>query len=258
MGRIKSLNRYQKVILLLLAVMLVSFTEAYFVVSSREGFAYRGAILPPYEEGENTVYVGRVEGESAIFVVTQDKTVTFHYGDKTYGPYTAHEDPTAIPEDSAMAEHMTGVEIREGDDVFFRGGVLTAGGSNREMMLFNEDGSFASANVRVTSSNGIMYDSEGNVVDQMAPSAVTILRLMDDPELTSKGEWLAWFCGLFVSVVTAVSILFADELFRWNLRFIIRNVDRAEPSDWEIIGRYIGWTVSAVAVPIIYIMGLTT
>jgi len=257
MERIKNLNRYQQIVLVLLAVMLVGFTIAYFLVSSRVGFAYRGAILQQQEENGNIVYAGRISGEDSSFTVTSDKVVTFRYGEKVYGPYTAYEDPSAIPHESEMAEFMSGVEIRQGEEVFFRGGVLETGGSNREMMLFEEDGSFASGGVVVTSS-GIMYDGDGNVIDQMAPSATTILRLMDDPKLTSKGEWLAWFCGVFISVVTAVSILFADELFRWNLRFIIRNVDRAEPSDWEIAGRYIGWTIAPIMALVIYIMGLTT
>ena len=258
MERIRNLDRYQKIVLLLLSAMLAVFTVAYVAVSSRVGFASKGAILTPVEDGGSAVYSGRISGETASFTVAQDKTVTFRYGDKLYGPYTACEDPTAVPKDSEMSEYMTGVEIRKGDAVFFRGGVLTTGGSNREMMLFDEDGGFASVGVMVTAGDGVMYDSEGNVVDQMAPSAVTILRLMDNPELTSKGEWLAWFCGVFLSVVTAISILFADELFRWNLAFVIRNADRAEPSEWEITGRYIGWTISFIMVPVIYILGLTT
>lgn len=185
---IKNLARYPKAILLILSVMLVVFTAAYVIISSRVGFRYRDVILRPTVENGNTVYAGRIHGEDASFIVTPDKAVRFLYGDKTYGPYTAKEDPAAIPKDSEMAEFMTGVEIREDNAIFFRGGVLTTGSGNKEMMLFEEDGSFASTSVMITSSNGIMYDSEGNVVDQMAPSATTILHLMDDPELTSKGE----------------------------------------------------------------------
>lgn len=256
MERIKSLNRYQRVILLLLAAMLVVFTVAYSVVSSRVGFAYMGSILLPEDQGGTTIYAGRVSGENVRFTVDSDKTVTYYCGNKVYGPYTAREDSSAIPKDkSNMAGYMVGVEILKGGEVFFRGGVLS---SNGDMLLYEEDGSFASVNVRVTSSSGIVYDSEGNVVDQMAPTPTTILRLMGDPKLTSKGEWVAWFCGVFLSAVTAIYILFADELFRWNLRFVIRNVDRAEPSDWEIMGRYIGWTVAPIMALVVYIMGLTT
>lgn len=257
MERTRDLNLYQKIILIILAAMFVVFTVAYFMVTSRVGFAYRDAILCPSDEGGNTVYTGRIKGETASFIVTPDKVVTFSYGNKTYGPYTAHEDPSAVPEDENLSEYMTGVEVRQGNEIFFRGGVMMSGGSNSRMMLFDEDGSLSNLGFSITS-NGTMYDSDGNEIDQMAPSASTILYLMHGPKLTSKGEWLAWFCGVFISIVTAISIFFADELFRWNLAFIIRNVERAEPSEWEIMGRYVGWTICPVMVLVTYIMGLTT
>ena len=47
-----------------------------------------------------------------------------------------------------------------------------------------------------------------------------------------------------------------DELFRWNLSFSIRHPERAEPSDWEIAGRYISWTALAVMALIAFIFGL--
>jgi hypothetical protein len=90
----------------------------------------------------------------------------------------------------------------------------------------------------------------------MEPSASTVLRLMEGPELTHKGEWFAWFGGLFISLITVVSILFADELFRLHLVFRVRDVELVEPSDWEIAGRYIGWTLMGVLVLATYIMGL--
>ena len=51
-------------------------------------------------------------------------------------------------------------------------------------------------------------------------------------------------------------MLFADELFRWNLAFQIRNVEKAEPSDWEIAQRYIAWTAMTIMALILFIMGL--
>ncbi|MBQ8835268.1 MAG: hypothetical protein IJ001_10180 [Oscillospiraceae bacterium] len=250
MERIKNLDRYQKGILLLLIAMLVIFTVIYFITSSRVGFEYMGSILCPSNDNGNTVYSGVIQGEQAAFTVTADKTVTFTYGDKFYGPFTAEEDPTAVPDDK---EFMVGVEIREGKDIFFRGGVFRSG---EDLILFDEDGGFESLSITAVMSDGTVVDSEGNVVDHMAPSASTILHLMAGPQLTSKGEWTAWFLGLFLSAATAVSILFADELFRWNLAFQIRDVDRAEPSDWELAGRYIGWTILPIMALVIYVIGL--
>lgn len=241
MERIKALNRYQKGLLLVLAVMLVVFTAAYAVASARVGFLYMDEILMPREEGGNTVYAGTIAGEESRFVVTPEKEVTFYHGSKVYGPYTAKEDPTARPEDEP---YLTGVEIRDRNKVFFRGGVYR--GSDG-LVLFPEDGGI------VISSVAVMSDG---TLTNMAPDAIDILELMAGPELTSKGEWMAWFMALFVTVINVVLILFADELFRWNLAFQIQNADTAEPTDLEIGGRYIGWTGLTVIVLVIYLLGL--
>lgn len=249
MERIKELDRYQKGILILLAAMIVIFGVVYSMVSSRVGFLYHDVILQPSEVNGNTIYSGTINGQKFDITVTADKAVTFQYGEKTYGPYTAREDPTAKPEDQ---EYLTGVEILDGDEVFFRGGVWR---SQDGLTLFGEDGGII-LNFSVYTEYGTAYDSDGNIIDPMEPSATTVLELMDDPELTSKGEWKAWFAAVFVSVLIAVSILFADELFRFNLAFQIQDVDSAEPSDWEIAGRYIGWTGLTIMTFVIYIVGL--
>lgn len=256
MERINDLNRYQKGILLLLVAMLVIFGVVYSVVSSRVGFLYMDKILLPSEENGNTVYSGTIKGQESKFVVTPEKEVTFLHGDKVYGPYTAKEDPTAIPEDDDFSAHMTGIEVKDGGDIIFRGGIFQMGGSDSYWMLISEDGTNESFVISAVMSDGTVVDGDGNVVDEMEPSVSTILELMDSPELTNKGEWTAWFLGLFVSIITAVSMLFADELFRWNLAFQIRNVDHAEPSEWEIASRYLGWTVLTIMALVLYIMGL--
>ena len=173
--------------------------------------------------------------------------------DKTYGPYTAKEDPTAIPKDNEMAEFMTGVELRQGEDILFRGGMMETLGS---YLLYNEDGTLDNFGIFYVTSDGTVRDANGNVINPVEPSASTILELMNDPELTHKGEWSVWFGAVFICILNALSILFADELFRWNLAFRIRNVDHAEPSDWEIIGRYTGWTALTIMALALFITGL--
>ena len=243
MERFKNLDFLGKALLVLLVVLAVVFAPLYAVTTSRVGFLYRDAILVPRTEGESTVYKGKIKGVEAAFTVTADKAVTFRYGEKEYGPYTAVKDPTAVPPEEAgeLAKHMTGVEIRCGEEVFFRGGVFRSG---ENWILYNEDGSWANVGVYATMSGGTTVDSDGNVVDAMAPTVKTILRLMEGP------DWLG------VSLLLAVSILFADELFRWNMSFRIRYADDAEPSDWELMGRVLSWVILTVAVIALYIMGL--
>ena len=54
----------------------------------------------------------------------------------------------------------------------------------------------------------------------------------------------------------AVSILYADELFRWDLSFQIQNAETAEPSEWEMMKRYLSWTVLTIMLLVLYIVGL--
>lgn len=253
MERIHSLNWYQKAVLILLLAMLIVFGIVYARTASQEGYEYKGEIfLPSYENGK-TVYSCRLYDADCSFTVTEDKVVSFRCEDKYYGPYTAVEDASAIPADHTYAEFITGIEVRENGKLLFRGGVT---GEGPDMMLFDENGELYGFDIVSTVSDGTQIDENGNAVDPWKPSVYTILELMGEPELTKKGEWAAWWLGVFLSVVTAVSVLFADELFRLGLMSRVRDWERAEPSGFEIAGRYISWTILPIMILWIYLIGL--
>ena len=253
MERIKSLNGYQKGLLIFMIVTTLIFAIIYPLTISRVGYRYNDAILVPTQDNGKTIYTGKIQGEMAHFTVSEDNTIVFQYGDKFYGPYTMKEDSTAIPKDRELAEKMTGVEIRNGDNLLFRGGVLYSADT---YWMYNEDGTLDSLGISIVTSNGIERDENGNVIDRMEPSVATIYELMNEPELTHKGEATAWFGAVFLCILNALTMLFADELFRWNLAFQIRNVEKAEPSDWEIAQRYIAWTAMAIMALVLFIIGL--
>lgn len=253
MQRIKNLNGYQKGLLLLLLAMALVFAVVYHMTIARVGVLYQNAIFVPAEENGVTVYSGKLRGKKAEFTVSADKTVSFRCDGQTYGPYTVKEDPTARPEDEFGREGMTGVEIRDGEELLFRGGFWQSDGS---FWLRNADGSMDLGMQTYVVENGVKKDSDGNIIDPAKPSASDILRLVFDPELTHKGSWLAWLGAVFISFLTAVSILYADELFRWDLSFQIQNAEAAEPSEWEMMKRYISWTVFVIAALIVYFLGL--
>ena len=125
MDRIRELDSYQKCILCILALLVLGFGALYAVTISRVGYEYRDTILVPTQENGATVYSGEIGGVPASFTVTESKTVTYRYGDKTYGPYTVTEDPTAVP----AGKYGTGVEVRLDGKIIFRGiGGLDNGG----------------------------------------------------------------------------------------------------------------------------------
>lgn len=53
-----------------------------------------------------------------------------------------------------------------------------------------------------------------------------------------------------------MTILYANELFQWHLSFHIQDVDRAEPSEWELGSRYLEWILFPVLALPTFIMGL--
>ncbi len=253
MEKIKDLNRYQKGILIFMIVMTLLFAIIYTITISKVGYRYNDAILVPTQENGKISYTGKIQGKQAQFIVSEDKSIVFQYGDKSYGTYTMKEDSTAIPQDRELAEEMTGVEIRKGDRILFRGGVLYSADT---YWMYNEDGTLDSLGFSMYTSYGVSYDENGNVIDPMEPSVANVYELLNEPELTHKGEALAWFGAVFVCIINALTMLFADELFRWNLAFQIRNVESAEPSDWEIAQRYIAWSAMTIMALVLFVMGL--
>lgn len=247
MERFKTLDYRQKWIFLIMGVMVLVFTILYPVTLSRVGYSYRDAILVPHEAEGTTVYSGKIQREAASFTVTQDKTVTFQYGDFTYGPYTVKEDPQAAPESGDLADSLSGVEIWRQDSRLFRGGVQKL--EQNGWLLYYENGEPYGLEIKITTG--------GNSAEQMEPSLATILDLAMGPELTHKGHWLPWFLGILLCVVNAVSILYADELFRFWLSFRIESPELAEPTDLEITGRYFGWGAMLIGIFVVFVIGLS-
>lgn len=205
MERLNNLNRYQKGILILLVAMAILFCVLYSVTISKIGFLYNDKIFEVSHENGNTVYSGKIRGEYCKFVVSKDETVLFHAGENLYGPYKVKENSSAIPKDHAFNEGMTGIEVTDGEEIFFRGGILNWGNPGKMWFLVNEDGSDANMTITAAMSDGTIVDGDGNIVDPMEPSVTAILELLDGTDLTNKGDWQIWFYGL-IRVLVYIAI----------------------------------------------------
>ena len=109
--KIKELNRFQKVILILLALLTAIYAVAYTVATTRTGLVYRDEILRPLADGSG--WSGKVDGEQVTISVA-DSSMCCTVSGKTYGPYTMVKDDSALP-DSVIMGDMEGIEIRCGD-----------------------------------------------------------------------------------------------------------------------------------------------
>jgi hypothetical protein len=182
--------------------------------------------------------------------------VILRWGDRIYGPYSVKEDHTAIPQDESFAEYMTGIEVLEGESIFFRGGVVKTDGEEGVWYVIREDGRALNTDITATMTDGTVLDMDGNVVDPMQPTVQTLLELLSEPEITHKGNWSAWLGCLVLSVITVLTILYAEEIWVLSMSMRILDADRAVPTDFEIFGRYVGWTTLTIITIVIYLIGL--
>ena len=251
--RIRNLEGYQKAILLAMAAMVLVFSAVYLLTVRRVGYLYQGTILVPTQEDGATVYTGSIRNTAAQFRVTGNQ-VTFRYGDIQYGPYTMESDPTAVPSQQDAAEGFVGIEIRDKGKILFRGGVRAL---QDYCFFIHSDGSSDFLSIYEDGVTGVAYNAEtGEVYDRMAPTLRDIYTLLTNPPLTHKGEGMAWLAGVVMCIVNAVTLLFADELFYWKMSFLVRNAQGAEPSDWALGQRFIGWAALGILALVVFVLGL--
>lgn len=247
-------NRLQKVLLILLAVMVVVFSVLYLIISRQSGVKHQDNLYFPAPQGDSMVYTAKVDGQTASFTVENDGTVTYRWGDTVYGPYTVRQDPTAVPGGEWADIGLTGIEILEGDAILFRGGYNPPGAN----LIIQEDGEWYSGSFGVVYTvDNATYDGDGDLVDVHRPDLFDILIFSQKPETDAhRGDAIFWFLGLFAAGMAALSIRFADAIFRFDLSFRIRNPDSVEPSDWELFSRVLSWIVLIVVSFGVFVAGL--
>lgn len=253
MSRWRAIPLFQRVLLVMLAAMPVFFAALYFILNGRLGVEYGGSLLLRSVQGETTLYAGRVDGKEAVFAVSPDGRVTYRFDGGDYGPYIVVEDPGAVPRDHDMADVLTGVEVRRGDEILFRGGWLDGGIS----VLIDESGAPVSSFSFSWHAGGKAYGPDGQEMDfSHEPSVSFLLPLVLAPVLRHRGDISLYWLATCLAAVGILSILFADRLFRWNLGFLIRDPELAEPSDWELFGRRLGWIVCTGGALVGYLVGV--
>lgn len=72
MKRFKSLNYYQKGIIVVMIVMSLIFAVIYPKTISRVGYRYNDVILVQNQENGATVYSGKINGELTQFIISEE------------------------------------------------------------------------------------------------------------------------------------------------------------------------------------------
>lgn len=259
----EKLSRLQKVLLAVMGVMILGFGAATIFVSTQTGMTYQGTLLVLKEEDGTRCYTGRWDGKRIQFTVTPDRTVDCRWGDETYGPYQVVDDPTASPpadgENYHFSDKLPGIEIRQGDEVIFRGGYVNR--MNMYMELLKEDGDWEESMVDILFSAGSkVYNAEGRELGDRElhqPSLSSIVRVAMGPELTHRGNFGLYLLVTLLAVFNIFQICCPDLMFRWSIMWHVSNPDAAEPSEWYLFSARASWIVLAGVVAWLYWMVLT-
>ena len=249
---IHRLDRFQKGLLLVMLAMILIFAVVYPLTMKIVGIRYQDKFLVAKDGNGSTTFSEPRKGQQLSIITYDHGAVEFHINNRHYGPYTAKKDPSAIPAQHQYANHMTGLEIREGEHIVFRGGYFYTSGV---LFLYNEDGASVS-NVTITSQTGSVYDENGVLVDQTKPSIGTILMFLEGPELTHRGTGIFWFLGLFLCIINAISICFAEQLFYFYTSLRWSNPHQAHPSQLYIASRCLSWIIIVCGALYLFIIGL--
>lgn len=245
----------QRVVIFIQAFLILLFLILYCTVGRQQILTYDDEYLRRRASGEVTTYSGRIDGQTAVFTVSPGPVVEYLLGDAQYGPYAIVFDPTAVPDEEntllnpTSTRSLVGVEVWEDETLLFRGAYQNSG-STFYLVNTNGDMIFSDDMLKFQVGNTTTYAS-GQI-----PGPHTILRLAIAPNVVRRGSFGIFLLGALFCVLNAASVLYADALFRWNLRFRIRYPEDAEPSDWELFSRWIGWIVITIAALVFFIFGL--
>ena len=243
----------QRVMILIQAFLILLFLILSCTVGRQQVITYQDEYLRCRTAGGVTTYSGRIDGQKAVFTVSPGPVVEYSLGDTQYGPYTVVFNPTAVldeedkPFNLVNTQSLVGVELWEGETRLFQGAYQNSGTT---FYLVDADG-------EMLFSDGMFLSlGTGSTAAGKAPGPYTILKLAIAPDVVRRGSFGIFLLGALVCVLCAVFILYADALFRFHLSFRIQYPDDAEPSDWELFSRWIGWIALTIAALFAFILGL--
>lgn len=254
----REMSLLRRVLLAILAAMILGFGIATPFVSARKGIAYGDTLLYAAREGEVRRYTGRIDGRRAEFTVTPEGTVEYRWGEEVYGPYRVAEDPSASPKGSMAAWNLPGIEIRRGDEVLFQGGFYDGGWST----LYGEDGEpFDFLSITYSTSGGKVYDSNGKELTQRdlhEPGLSIVAELaLREPELTHRGSFALYLLVTLLAAFNMFQICFPGLMFRWSIRWHVKDPYAAEPSDFYIFMEQAEWVILTVVAAVLYWLAMT-
>jgi len=232
-------TRFQNVILIILAAMVVVFGVLTGIVRSQKGVLFNETLLKVEQTVDGTVYAGSIQGvPTRITVAKVSETVT----EVTYQAEGGTPDVYAMeyPLEPVQAEGrgtVPGIRILRNGSVLFQGGYAP---EEEFLRWFDVNGEW---DADITFSGG--YDGYARKLEL---SKSNVAYFAEGPELTSRGSWGLYLLMVLLTGLVALDVLFPKALF--YMRHVC-DVRDPEPSDFYLSMQKVSW----VGYPILLLIG---
>lgn len=242
-------TKLQKVLLIILLALAVAFAVITGAVRTRKGVAFEDGFLSVAREGDSTIYSGRAEGQK-VTITTYPEGGT-QVVELAVGTLINHTYRVEYPGGTIKGDYGDYRRIRitvKGRT--FLEETLFEGGYNPDAVFSDfcdENGEPDMIAVGRAVINGSIWPSY-----VMFPSQV--MRFINGPATTCRGDWLIYALGVFLSLITAVAVAFPEHLFHLNHFLSVRD---PEPTDFYLATQRVSWIIMTVVILGIYLWGAT-
>lgn len=278
---------YRRAMLVATAGILAFFAVLYPIVGRQKGVKRNGDFYGMTTVGETKLYVGAIhqwieghtviqsgEGREEVYAVTPISADGFRVecrmGEETFGPFRVTKYP--LPQTPGVGSDAltsfpipfdTGLEIKNAltGETLFRGGYrLSSGYTSLISETVTTEGDPGSASEHMTVDGVNYYFNYAPATPEKGPSAydLAFFALEAEESLTHRGDMMYLALGILIAVLNAASIVYAEELFIWSMSFRVADPESAEPAEWELFTRHVGWGIWLLMELIVFIVGLTS
>ena len=242
----KNRSKFQKIMLLVLAAMLIFFSVLLAITRAHKGVEFEDALLDVAEVANKTHYFGWVHDEYVEIVVSRDgatTTVTYRIGARSEDVYTVETGLPAVK--TSFNRYLPGVRISRGAEVVFEGGwdadysddFFTGG------MLYDQNGEPTALPLLE------LHDTiAGDYWYNWQPSLSSVLYFVRGAEPTARGDIKLFAMALVLLGMAAVLTAFPTELFHLKYRWDVKD---PEPTDF-----YYGMTYLAAILFACFALGM--
>lgn len=222
----KSRSKFQKIMLLILAGMLLVFSVLLAITRAHKGVEFEDALLDVAEDANKTHYSGWVHDEYVGIIVTRDgatTTVTYCIGARSEDVYTVETGLPAVK--TSFNRYLPGVRISRGTEIVFEGGWdadyaddFFIGG-----MLYDQNGEPTALPLLE------LHDTiAGDYWYNWQPSLSSVLYFVRGAELTARGDLTGFAMSVVLLGMAALLTAFPTELFHLKYRWDVKDPEPTE------------------------------